>query len=215
MTRIEATLQRATLTVACLCSLVEQASAASRAWHVGDSVAMPFARPAIRCEITSLKSSYRVGDRPEVAARLINDTAQAVNLVGSLDDSERKARYPYAYFEVLGPPSGVAQERFFYCGYINALRDADFVEVPPGDQLDPFMKIDGGGYFPPYQFERTRLVKPGTYTILFRYSTDSDDLSEWNAEEASAVAGFTRVTERLRMVPRVSISCSLEVRVNE
>ena len=79
-----------------------------------------------------------LGSAPKVTVTLINQTNSDVYLVGSLDGSECRWRYPYCYFELTGPdgklndyPGGSR------CGYMNALREKDFVKVPSGGKFDP------------------------------------------------------------------------------
>ena len=81
-----------------------------------------------------------LGKAPNVTVALTNQTAEEVYLIGSLDASDSKWRYPHCYFEVTGPDGTSAVQGIGRCGNMNTLREQDFVEVPPGGAFDPLLQ---------------------------------------------------------------------------
>jgi hypothetical protein len=100
-----------------ICFLADSAYSCSPSHNSADSkVAEPAnsARGGIVCKLATLRDRYRVGDRPEISARIINGTEKAIYLVGSLDGSERKARFPHVYYSVSGVEGRLSETRFGY-----------------------------------------------------------------------------------------------------
>jgi len=61
----------------------------------------PVAR--LSCTISANKPVYAVGDVPDINVQIKNESKRNVVLVGSLDASARKWRYPHCYFEIRTP----------------------------------------------------------------------------------------------------------------
>lgn len=121
------------------------------------------------CTISADKETYRVGDTPALTVRLTNLTGEDINLIGSLDASDCKWRYPHCYTEITtpyGPPDEGAR-----CGNTNDLRVEDFVKVPPGGRFDPYQTIDGYGFFSNHLLRATNFKMAGEYRLRFVYST--------------------------------------------
>jgi hypothetical protein len=167
------------------------------------------ARGDIVCKLASLRDRYRVGDQPEISARIINGAENAIYLVRSLDGSERKARFPHVYYSVSGTEGGLSETRFGYCGVLNPLLPEDFVRLEPGNDFDPYKH---------YVFSKagrlvhSRFVKAGSYTFMFHYSTENGDIKDWRGSVRETPA---EVDELWRQVARVNLSCSLTVDVVE
>jgi len=132
----------------------------------------------IVCEISAKKTSYVVGESPEIEVRLHNKTGQTVTLVGSLDGSDLGWRYPHCIFDVDGPP-GHRGPGIGRCGNTNPLRVKDFVQLHAGESLNPFMRIDDYGFFSSGGLDFTHFMVPGKYQVSFRYSTNSSKILEW------------------------------------
>jgi hypothetical protein len=163
----------------------------------------------IVCKLASLRDRYRVGDQPEISARIINGTEKAVYLVRSLDGSERKARFPHVYYSVSGIDGGLSETQFGYCGVLNPILTEDFVRVEPGNDFYPYKH---------YVFSKagklvhSRFVKTGSYTFKFHYSTENGDIKNWRGSVRETPA---EVNELWRKVARVNLECSLTVDVVE
>lgn len=161
------------------------------------------------CKLASSKDKYRVGDQPEISARIINGTEKAVYLVRSIDGSERKARFPHVYYTVSGTEGGFSETQFGYCGALNSLQAEDFVKVEPGSDFDPYRHyvIQKAA-----KLAHSRFVKAGSYTFELHYSTEGGDIKDWRVSVPETPSG---VSDLWRKVPRVNLSCSLTVDVVE
>jgi hypothetical protein len=134
----------------------------------------------LECVITSGRTTYEVGDIPELTFRIINRSTKEVMLVGSLDGSGEGMRYPHCRVEINDKAGEPVTARYGRCGNMNSLRVADFVIVPPGQAFDPF----GEGFFPPALLSPGYFpVKdPGLYSVRFHYST-SDRVQDYFGDE--------------------------------
>jgi len=169
-------------------------------------------RGGIDCKLASLKDRYRVGDQPEISARIINGEEKAVYLVGTLDGSGRKARYPHVYYDVSGVEGGISETQFPGCGVLNPIRVEDFVRVEPGSDFDPHMQIGHYGFSKAEKLVHSRFVKAGSYTFKYHYSTENEDIKDWRG---SVLKTPSEVNELWRKVARVNIACSITVDVME
>jgi hypothetical protein len=120
-----------------------------------------------------------LGQAPQVRVTIHNRTHGDVYLVGSLDASDCKWRYPHAYFEVIGPDGKSAVQGIGRCGLMNPLREKDFVKVPPRGRFDPYRRVDDFGFFGAHQLRAETFAVPGTYRIRFVYSTAEADIRKW------------------------------------
>jgi hypothetical protein len=168
------------------------------------------ARGDIFCKLASLRESYRVGDQPEISARIINGTEKAIYLVGNLDGSERKARFPHIYYSVSGVEGGLSETRFGYCGTLNPLLIEDFTRVEPGTDFNPYKQIDAYRFWSAVKLMHSRFVKAGSYTFKFHYSTENGDIKDWGGSVRETPA---EVNELWRKVARVNLTCALTVDV--
>jgi len=164
------------------------------------------ARGDIVCKLAPLRDRYRVGDQPEISARIINGTEKAVYLVRSLDGSERKARFPHVYYSVSGTEGGLSETQFGICGTLNPLLTEDFVRVEPGNDFDPYK------HYEPGKLVHFRFVKAGSYTFKFHYYTENGDIKDWRGSVRETPA---EVNELWRKFARVNLTCSLTVDVVE
>jgi hypothetical protein len=136
------------------------------------------AESAFDCVIASERTAYAVGEVPNITVRITNRTAKSVVLVGSLDGSTAGRRSPKCRFEIFDAAGKLVTLPVFGCGNMNILRTTDFVTVPAGDTFNPF----GKGFFPPVQFYRIPVTKPGDYIFRFSYST-SDRVEDYFGDE--------------------------------
>ena len=133
----------------------------------------------LSCSIASEKPVYALGEVPKIRVRIKNLTGKDIYLVGSLDASDCKWRYPHCYYEVTGPNGKPATTGIGRCGNMNALRERDFVKVPNGKEFDPYQRLDGYGFFSAHQLSKRTFRVPGKYRIRFVYSTASSDIGAW------------------------------------
>jgi hypothetical protein len=144
---------------------------------------------------------------------LTNQTAADIYLVGSLDGSASKRRYPHCYFEVTGPDGKSAVPRVQWCANMNTLREKDFDKVPPGGAFNPFQHIDEYGFFSAYEIDPRTFRTAGEYSIRFVYSTKSDTIAEWGGDHRDRVAADQRLVGLFRQVPKVEVK-SKEIKVS-
>jgi hypothetical protein len=147
--------------------------------------------------VEPISQVYRI---PEITVALTNLTGADIYLVGSLDASDLRFRYPHCYFEVIGPDGKPASDDLSLCPNVNPLEQRDFVRVPPGGTFDPYHH--GAGYlsFTARQISPYTFRAPGKYRIRFFYSTASEDIAEWAGD------GRQKLTELLRLVPKVEVA---------
>lgn len=169
--------------------------------------------PPLACTIRS-EPTCELGRAPAISVEIANWTDGEIHLVGSLDGSDTKWRYPFCYFEVIGPDGKPVQHRIFRdCGNMNAIREKDFVKVPRGGKFDPYQKIDEGGFFGTSLITPATFGAEGEYRIRFVYSTEKAEPKFWlgdaNGEVAEMLgAGGAKenVVKLLAKVPKTTVS---------
>jgi hypothetical protein len=161
--------------------------------------------PSLTCQI-SADETCEVGKAPKVTVRLINRTKGEIVLIGSLDGSDCKMRYPHAYFEVTGPPVDYTIKGIGRCGNTNPLRAKDFVTIKPGASFDPYQKIDEYGFFGAHQLSPHNFTKPGKYRIRFHYSTEAPQPKLFGARPASDRPLPAEIMKLLERVPKVTLT---------
>src|SRR4051812_43500968 len=92
----------------------------------------PTPEPAPFSATISAPATVELGKVPAVKVEIKNLAGKEVLLVGSLDASDCKWRFPYAYFTVIGPDGKDVVKGIGRCGNTNPLREQDFVAVKPG-----------------------------------------------------------------------------------
>lgn len=132
----------------------------------------------IRCVLRMDKEVYKVGELPKLEVMIYNDTKDDVYLIGSLDGSDVKWRYPYCYYTIERP--GPGKTNMQRCGNMNTLRVEDFRLVKAGQAFNPYKSIDNYGFFSDYTTTNPATFKtPGTYKIKFHYSTNAQSIKEF------------------------------------
>ena len=176
-------------------------------YHVGTT-----AEPLVTCTIRA-QPAREHGNAPSVSVKLINRTDHEIALVGSLDGSEEKWRYPYCYFEIIGPDGRSTIRPVRRCGNMNALRKEEFVSVPPGGAFDPYQHNDHFGFFRSYYLSARSFPIVGEYRIRFCYSTDEMHPGYWFGD-LGRNPPLGEVEQLLSRVPKVSIASDwISVRV--
>jgi hypothetical protein len=144
---------------------------------------------------------------------ITNLTGEDVYLVGSLDASDCKWRYPYCYFEVIGPDGKSTVQGIGRCGNMNPLREEDFIKVQRGGKFDPYQQ--GYGSFSAYQLSPRSFPVAGKYRIRFVYSTESGQIMDWLGDDVAV--GEQRATKRFgglfKQVPKAKVT-SNEINVS-
>lgn len=132
----------------------------------------------LQCVLKSDKSVYKAGELPKITVEILNTGKKDIYLIGSLDGSADKRRFPYCYFTIEKPQPEV--NVFGGCGNLNTLQIADFRLIKSGEKFDPY---ESGGN---YQFFKDGIIlnsftfrHPGNYKIRFHYSTGSQNISDF------------------------------------
>jgi hypothetical protein len=129
----------------------------------------------LRVAIIPAKTSFQVGDAPVFRVVMRNVSQKRFYLVGAIDGSERKWRYPHVTLTIEGPDGGVARPQLAFCGNVNPLCRRDIVLIEPGDSLEPISQP----FWPPVDAHYARFAKPGEFTVKFHYSSNALDYSDW------------------------------------
>ncbi|MGE0432735.1 MAG: hypothetical protein AB7K09_08170 [Planctomycetota bacterium] len=167
--------------------------------------------PVLSCTI-SAEATIELGAAPSVKVELKNLTDGEIVLVGSLDGSCQSRRYPYCQFTITGPDGNDPVKPAMGCGFMNPLRDKDFVAVAAHGTFDPYMHIDDYGFFPAWQINASTFDKVGEYRLRFTYSTDETDLAKWGGTGSIS----DEVKAQLARVPRTAVvSNELVIKVVE
>jgi hypothetical protein len=170
-------------------------------------------RAPLSCTIRG-EPTCKLGNVPDVSVVITNQTKTDIYLVGSLDGSHCKWRYPFCYFEVIRPDGRLALPPGKGCGHANELREKDFVKVPPGGTFDPYQEIDEGGFFLSCQLTASAFRTAGEYRIRFVYSTKYDDIIAWVGDGVATAAEYKKLLGMFRQVPKVEIrSNEIKIRI--
>ena len=156
----------------------------------------------LECEIKAEATTVRVGQKPVIDVAIKNGGDEVVKLVGSLDASDCRWRFPYCYFEIEGP-EGYKPPSIGRCGNMNTLRRQDFVDLAPGKTFNPFRSVDGYGFFSAHQISEQTFTMPGEYRITFVYSTKSEDIDEWMGD--SPLQEDDVLVDLWRTVPKLEL----------
>jgi len=180
---------------------------------LGAFVGRKSADPELDCVLSVKKTSYRLGQVPELEVAIINKGKKPVWLIGSLDGSEVKWRMPYCYFTVKKPtPDSIP---VLGCRTLTPLREKDFVKVGPGETFNPYRSVDDGGFFTAHEIRPETFRNPGIYSIRFYYSTATPDKTRFYGSEIwSRNGGSTpsAIASLLGKVPEVEL-VSNEIRI--
>jgi len=86
---------------------------------------------------------------------------------------------------------------------VNNLRSEDFVEVKPGEALNPYSKVGELDSFANYLLRKWKAEKPGKYVITFTYSTAAESDVSWHGD-FSGESG-AKLKKMLEKVPRITV----------
>ena len=191
----------------------ERAKRARAEWEALSAVEVPAEslpddvpeNEVLGCVISS-DATCELGHAPQVTVAITNQTSTDIYLVGSLDASYYKLRFPYCYFEITGPDGKPRNLGGPTCGNMNTLREKDFRKLPPSGTFNPYERIDSYGFFGPYHLTPSLFRMPGEYRIRFVYSSKSNKLVEWSGDDRRKVANDQMLLAMLKKVPRVYIT---------
>jgi hypothetical protein len=168
--------------------------------------------PPLSCTIKA-PETCEFGQVPAISVELRNWTDKDIYLVGSLDASDLKWRYPFCYFEIRDAIGNPVNVRVGRCGNMNAIREKDFVRVAPGGKFDPYQTIDEGGFFGSSQLIPQSFDREGEYRIRLVYSTEAPKLETWLGDRRGLMpellgTGTSRekLLKMLEQVPRTTVS---------
>jgi hypothetical protein len=153
----------------------------------------------IECDFVPERATLRVGHAPRFRVRLRNRSRERILLVRSLDGSDA-GRSPMVTIALAGPDPGWRNHGVARCGNMNALMPDDFIELAPGDALDPF----ANGWWPDVIL-RGCFTVPGRYTATFRYSTMEPDVRQWLGDGRFGNVGAV-LSRQFRRTPRVEVT---------
>lgn len=169
------------------------------------------------CILSSDKTIYKVGQVPKLEVQIINQSNNEIYLIGSLDGSAEKWRFPYCYFTIDKPK--VDTILFPRCGNTNPIRIEDFVLVKPKGKFNPFQSIGGSGFFGDHTTTQKETFRnAGIYKIQFHYSTDTDNIGNFmgNFGQWSKGADSVKIKSLLARVPKMDIiSNRIEIKFEE
>jgi hypothetical protein len=133
----------------------------------------------LTCTIKPDKAVYKKGEVPRISIAIKNNTDSTIQLVKTMDGSEARWRYPYAYFkiELIGDTSYHVQP-MIRCGNYDGIDSADFVQVKPGGSFDPY-KNQTSVYHDYTISDKRNFERKGKYKITFYYSTNEPDFKKW------------------------------------
>ena len=155
---------------------------------------------AFDCVIASDRTTYAVGEVPNITFRITNKSTKEVLLVGSLDGSTTNRRFPKCQFEILDAAGKPVTLPLALCGNMNVLKTTDFVAVPAGGTFNPF----GKGFFPPHQFYRFPVTVPGDYTLRFSYST-SERVQDYFGDDRGQPNAAPEIQRLFERVPKLDL----------
>jgi len=138
--------------------------------------------PSITCQISTVKSLYKIGETPAIAIQIKNSTDTTIQMVKVLDGSEAKWRYPHLYYEVFqiigNKKRALKPNLHTRCGNMDGIGVNDFVEVRSGQGFDPLAN-QSEVYTRSISLFQWSFKKKGKYSIVFHYSTAEVELKKW------------------------------------
>jgi hypothetical protein len=133
----------------------------------------------LSCVIKSGKTTYKKGEVPHISIEIKNNTDSTIQLVKTLDGSEVRWRYPYAYFKIeMVNDTSYHPALVLRCGNYDGIDSDDFVEVKPGGSFDPY-KNQTSVYYDYAISDKRNFERKGKYKITFYYSTNEPDFKKW------------------------------------
>lgn len=160
----------------------------------------------LSCVLTSDKAVYKVGELPKLTVEISNNSKDDIYLIGALDGSDIKWRFPYCYYTIDKPKPDTP--RLQRCGNMNTLRIADFKLIKAGQRFNPYESIDDYGFFSDYTTANKETFKnPGTYKVKFHYSTNSLDINKFMGDKSFRYSSDSiRIDSLLKTVPKVDLT---------
>lgn len=166
--------------------------------------------PKLKLIVTSNAKTHKAGDKLDLRIRIRNVSPAKVRVVGSLDGSCTGSRFPRYTAQILDGTGAECKLDFGRrCGNTNALREKDFVELAPGEEFDPYRKVDDYGFFGHDALSGWTIPNTGTYTLVFTADFSEADAGKWGGW-GSPEPMDAKLQERLAGVPKVKLVAKLE-----
>lgn len=158
---------------------------------------------SFECKLSTTKTIYKIGEVPELNVEIINNSGKEVYFIGSLDASDVKWRKPYCYYTIEKPvKDSISYGR---CKLMNELRTEDFIKVEDRKSFDPYMNIDGQGFFGESNIQNPENFRnPGTYKVQFHYSSQSDKIVDYNGD-----ANDRNIVKLFQQVPKIELESNV------
>ncbi len=169
---------------------------------------------SLECVLTSDKKVYNIGEIPSFSVNIINNTNSDIYLIGSLDGSDLKWRFPYCYFTVEKPNPLPDSLLFGRCATLNPLRVPDFKLVKAGQKFNPYENIDNHGFFTDYTITNKETFKSkGIYKLTFHYSTNDQNLANFRTYKTSK-SDSLQIETLFKKVPKIELeSNTIEIKI--
>ncbi len=161
----------------------------------------------LSCLLKSDKTVYKVGELPKFTVEISNNSKDDIYLIGSLDGSDVKWRFPYCYYSIDKPRPVITQ--LVRCGNMNTLRVADFKLVKVGQKFNPYESVDDYGFFTDNTTTDIKTFKnPGVYKIKFHYSTNAQNISDFIGDKPFRMdnSDSLKISSFFKKVPKVDIT---------
>lgn len=128
--------------------------------------------------LESEKSIYKLGEKPNIEVKIINQSGKTVNFFTSLDGSSEKMRYPHTGFIVSRNDTLLRPMNLERCGNMDGITQKCRVTLTDKQYFDP--QNQAPWVYRDRTLEDSTIFSiEGTYEISYYYSTVQDTLSEW------------------------------------
>lgn len=166
--------------------------------------------PKLKLVVTSNANAYKPGDKLDLRIRIRNISPSKVRVVGSLDGSCTGSRFPRYTAQILDDTGAECTLDFGKrCGNMNGLREKDFVGLAPGEEFDPYTRVDEYGFFRHYALDRWSVPKAGKYTLVFTADFAETEPGKWDGW-GSAEPMAAKIRDLLEGVPKTKLVAKLE-----
>jgi len=166
------------------------------------------------CTLKADKEVYKVGEIPQLEVTITNNSKSDVYLIGALDGSDVKLRYPYCYYTIQKPDN--VSMSYARTRDIATLKPEEFRKVKPGKTFNPYEMGDDFNFIPDNAATDDRTFKtPGVYKLTFHYSSNSNNISEFMGDKPvdRTKADSMKIESMFRLVPKIElVSNEIQIR---
>jgi hypothetical protein len=164
------------------------------------------------CRIKPAQAAYKQGQQVRFAVELWNNTSETQVFATAVDGSEVNWRCPSVGFSVYRLQQNAAKKAMkadlhVRCGNTDAMAPEDFVEVPPGQMMNPCARSRYDQMTDWFNFQH---LPPGEYEVVFTYSTVPTGDTTWQSladgrNEPAQTEKEIRVRSLIARVPSVTL----------